>query len=72
MSEQDKSAVDIQLLRFAVSRMALTLDALVGACLDEKGQIKAPSRQAFAVARGCLQSRCESCPEWFLEEGYHA
>lgn len=49
---------DIDILKIAIERLSENFNKFIGACLDENGNAKTPTRQDIMSARGCLPHRC--------------
>jgi hypothetical protein len=52
---------DSQILAIALKAMTAHFNALVGACMDAKGNPLAPDRKALMVARGYLPASSANC-----------
>jgi hypothetical protein len=53
-----KDSIDREILEIALRAMSRSLDALVGACMDEAGKPKAPDYRELMRARGSLPPYC--------------
>jgi len=52
--------INEDLMKHAVRLLTQQLDDLVGDCLDESGNLKAPSKKVIMKSKRCLPSWCKN------------
>jgi len=49
-----------EILKIAIDKLTDQFNTLIGECIDENGNPKAPSNKSLAIARACLPLRCSN------------
>lgn len=51
--------IDIKILTLTIEKLSNQFDQFIGACLDENGNVHAPTNSDIMKARACLPSYCK-------------